>query len=309
MKQIQRLQEVYKILKKKKASLEEIIFQLNEKGIEISIRQLQRDLHDIDPILNKNENLISTRDSKRVKYFYIKESQSNPYKSLVKSSKIRATNFYEAKINPTNNRIIEKLNQAIDLDLSVEINNLFYDSTGDNFAFTERNIKFKPIEIIFHRGTHYIGGYNIGKKIIQFFEINQLKKIEVINEDLPKINYLEKLNQELVSRFGISKNIDETIYQIKLEFSLVTGNFIKNHFWHQTQSFNVRKGKMIMTLQCGINRELMGWLFYWMYNVKIVEPKVLQEYYLKTVAEINQINNNSHPHPLVYKNIFNTDLK
>lgn len=307
MKQIQRLQEVYKILKKKKASLEEIIFQLNEKGIEISIRQLQRDLHDIHPILNKNENLISTRDSKRVKYFYIKESQSNPYKSLVKSSKIRATNFYEAKINPTNNRIIEKLNQAIDLDLSVEINNLFYDSTGDNFAFTERNIKFKPIEIIFHRGTHYIGGYNIGKKIIQFFEINQLKKIEVINEDLPKINYLEKLNQELVSRFGISKNIDETIYQIKLEFSLVTGNFIKNHFWHQTQSFNVRKGKMIMTLQCGINRELMGWLFYWMYNVKIVEPRVLQEYYLKTVEEINQINNNSHP--LVYKNIFNTDLR
>ena len=306
MKQIQRLQEVYKILKKKKASLEEIIFQLNEKGIEISIRQLQRDLHYIHPILNKNENLISTRDSKRVKYFYIKESQSNPYKSLVSSRKIRATNFYEAKINPTNNRIIEKLNQAIDLDLSVEINNLFYDSTGDNFAFTERNIKFKPIEIIFHRGTHYIGGYNIGKKIIQFFEVIQLKKIEIINEELPKINYLEKLNQELVSRFGISKNIDETIYQIKLEFSLVTGNFIKNHFWHQTQSFNVRKGKMIMTLQCGINRELMGWLFYWMYNVKIVEPRVLQEYYLKTVEEINQINNNCHP--LVYKNIFNKDL-
>lgn len=306
MKQIQRLQEVYKILKKKKASLEEIIFQLNEKEIKISIRQLQRDLHDIDPILNKNENLISTRDSKRVKYFCIKEIHRNYYKPMVNSSKIRATNFYEAKINPTNNRIIEKLNQAIDLDLSVEINNLFYDSTGDNFAFTERNIKFKPIEIIFHRGTHYIGGYNIGKKIIQFFEINQLKKIEIIKEELPKINYLEKVNQELVSRFGISKNIDETIYQIKLEFSIVTGNFIKNHFWHQTQSFNVRKGKMIMTLQCGINRELLGWLFYWMYNVKIVEPRILQEYYLKTVDEINQINNNIHPHPLVYKNIFNS---
>lgn len=60
-----------------------------------------------------------------------------------------------------------------------------------------------------------------------------------------------------------------------------------------------------MTLNCGINRELIGWLFHWMYNVKIVEPPLLLEYYNKTMEEINSINSNKHT--LVYKNIFNTE--
>jgi hypothetical protein len=303
MKQIQRLQEIYKIVKTKKVNLIEIISRLNEIGIDISIRQLQRDLNDIHPILNKDENLITSRNSKRVKYFFVKGNKRKSYKSTINPNKIRQTNFYEAKINPLNNKIIESLSKAIENNFSIVIPNLSYDSTGDNYAFIENNIRFKPIEIIFHRGTHYIGGYNIEKKIIQFFEINQIKKIEPFSEELPKKNYLEKLNQELVTRFGISKNINDEIYSIKLEFSLVTGNFIMNHFWHETQSFKIQKGKVIMTMNCGINRELMGWLFYWMYNVKIVEPRVLQDYYVKTVEEINLINNNKQP--LVYKNIFN----
>jgi predicted DNA-binding transcriptional regulator YafY len=303
MKQIQRLQEIHKIIKTKKVSLIEIISRLNEIGIDISIRQLQRDLNDIHPILNNDENLITSRNSKRVKYFFVKGNKRKSYKSTINPNKIRATNFYEAKINPLNNKIIESLSKAIENNFSIIIPNLSYDSTGDNFAFTERNIKFKPVEIIFHRGTHYIGGYNFKKKIIQLFEINQIKKIEPYSEELPNINFIEKLNQELLSRFGISKNINDEIYSIILEFSLVTGNFIMNHFWHETQSFKIQKGKVIMTMNCGINRELMGWLFYWMYNVKIVEPRVLQDYYVKTVEEINLINNNKQP--LVYKNIFN----
>jgi hypothetical protein len=47
MKQIERLQEIYKILKTKKVNLTEIRSSLSVIGIKISIRQLQRDLQDI----------------------------------------------------------------------------------------------------------------------------------------------------------------------------------------------------------------------------------------------------------------------
>jgi len=307
MKQIERLQEIYKILKTNKVNLTEIISSLNAIGIEISIRQLQRDLEDIYPILNKNESLIASRNSKRVKYFFIKNNARKISKSFSNSFKIRNTCFFEAKLNPLNNQIIENLKTAIDNEVSVIVNKLAYDSTGDNFNFTESKIKFKPIEIIFHRGTYYVGGYNIEKKIFQIYEINQLKQIELIDDDFSNSNLNEKFNKELISRFGISKNINDEVYDIKLEFSSVTGNFIMNHFWHETQSFKVKKGKVIMTLFCGINRELLGWLFYWMYNVKIIEPKILQEYYKKTIEEINSLNSNKQP--LVYKNIFNTGKK
>jgi hypothetical protein len=52
MKQIERLQEIYKILKTK-VNLTEIRSSLSVIGIKISILQLQRDLQDIYPILNK----------------------------------------------------------------------------------------------------------------------------------------------------------------------------------------------------------------------------------------------------------------
>ena len=57
-----------------------------------------------------------------------------------------------------------------------------------------------------------------------------------------------------------------------------------------------------MTFTCGINRELLGWLFSWMYNVKIIGPPELIDYYKKSLAKITQIHGSEN---LVYRNIFN----
>lgn len=57
-----------------------------------------------------------------------------------------------------------------------------------------------------------------------------------------------------------------------------------------------------MTIKCGINRELLGWLFQWMYNVRILEPAILQKYHDKTLDEM--IVNRKSKKSLVYRNIF-----
>jgi predicted DNA-binding transcriptional regulator YafY len=114
--------------------------------------------------------------------------------------------------------------------------------------------------------------------------------------------YQKVLEQELHSRFGITKNINSEIYTIKIEIANVLSDFLQNHIWHPTQHFSKKGGKTILTLQCGINRELIGWLFQWLYNIKIIEPLQLRDYYEKTLFEISAVNQGRRP--LVYRNIF-----
>jgi predicted DNA-binding transcriptional regulator YafY len=111
-----------------------------------------------------------------------------------------------------------------------------------------------------------------------------------------------KLKDELLRRFGVTKNINNEIYDIKIEVSYNLARFIESHHWHSTQKTTKRKSNLIIHFKCGINRELLGWLCQWMYNVRVIEPDILKTYYEKTIKEI-QINNNSKL-PLVYRNIF-----
>lgn len=306
MKKIERLKHIYNILKLNKLSLESILLSINEYE-KLSKRQLQRDIKELNVLLRENEIINVYRDSKRLKIYHIIDSDKN--KNYYRKNKsldikiIRKTNFFESKFMVKNEDTIRKIETHIIENDSILIKQLNYDSTGDNHLFTQRIIYFKPIELLLHRGSIYLGGFNIRKKNIQFFEINQIKEFEVLKNKLKNLEINDFYESELNSRFGISKNIDDKIYTIKLEFSSVTGNFIMNHFWHNSQSFKVKKGKVIMTLKCGINRELIGWIFYWMYNVKIIEPPILIDYYQKTLDEINILNSNNHP--LVYRNIFN----
>lgn len=112
----------------------------------------------------------------------------------------------------------------------------------------------------------------------------------------------KKFNIELESRFGVTKNINEEVYTIIIEFTEITGNFIKQNFWHKTQKFKKKGNILQMEMQCGINRELIEWLFFWMYNCRVVQPQILKEYYDATAKEIVKMSNPNIP--LVYKNFF-----
>ena len=101
----------------------------------------------------------------------------------------------------------------------------------------------------------------------------------------------------------MSKNINSKTYSIKIEISSVLAGFIKSHNWHKSQKFYEKNGNTLMILNCGINREMLGWLFQWMYNIRVIEPMILKEYYEKTIKEIQ--NNSVSKIPLVYRNIFN----
>jgi hypothetical protein len=57
-----------------------------------------------------------------------------------------------------------------------------------------------------------------------------------------------------------------------------------------------------MKMHCGINRELFGWIFRWMGNVKIIGPAILKDLYLEQLDIMNK--NYATNKTLDYSNIF-----
>lgn len=306
MNQLQRISHIYELLQQQTLDLQELLESLLQVQCSISLRQLQRDMKSVPMLLKENESLETYRKFKRIKTFrvvqLVKVEQVQPI-SVISKRGIFATNFFESNTDFDIQPQLKQWNKLIYSKTIIIISNLQFDSTGDNHCFTHRKIYFVPVQLIFHRGSYYVGGYNTKRNLVQIFELEQIKSYEVTQFEEQDIRIPELFAVEFQKRFGVSKNTDDSTYDICLEFSALTGHFIMRHFWHSSQSFKEQNGKIIMYLHCGFNRELIGWLYMWMYNVRVIEPPILKEYYGKTLKKIIQINQAEQP--LVYQNIFN----
>ena len=148
-----------------------------------------------------------------------------------------------------------------------------------------------------------MAGIKNGKQDVVIYEVGQLKEFEVLKRGFNFDLFSKNIKAEMYKRFGITKNMTTDVYDIELEFTSVTGALVSKFFWHETQQFKkITGGNWKMTFRCGINRELVGWLFQWMYNVRIVQPHVLIDKYDQTLKEI--IANRQKEKAFVYRNIF-----
>ncbi len=346
LKQTERLKIIYDFLKQTSAAANTILEYLKQKDGEISLRQLQRDLKEVEKIfLQPNEHLTVTVAGYRKKIWKINSigtkselnqktintlclailTQPNLLKENRKdhlfndflqdtlqqskneiingdNQQLINTHFYEITKDTVFNANIDDLIWAISHKKHIHILELINDYTVDNHIFKTEKIDFSPVSILYHRGAFLVTGVENHKQEIVIYEIGQLKKIKILDKGYNFEQLSKKIKTELDKRFGITKNINNKVYDIKLEFTSVTGALVSKYHWHHSQHFNKKKGNHIMTMKCGINRELLGWLFQWMYNIRIVEPLILQEYYDKTLDEM--IANRKCKKPLVYRNIF-----
>ena len=299
-----RLHKIYKALQQKPMLLVELALLYQENNTPKSIRQIQRDLKEIQVFLLEDEALHFFYVQKR-KYYHI-EQKKNEESATTISSKLIISQFNL----PVSDIIIKQnlilINDAINNEKILQIKHLKNDETGDNFTFSSKQIQLTPNLVVHHRNNYYLGGFNLTHKKITFYGIRQMEGLQILNQKYNPKDYDDKTNLELANRFGISRNIDSNIYTIKIEISNMLSEFIKNHYWHPSQKFIKVNGKTIMIFKCGINRELIGWLMQWMYNIKIVEPPILIDYFEKTLREIDAVNQAKKP--LVYRNIFNSEL-
>lgn len=105
-------------------------------------------------------------------------------------------------------------------------------------------------------------------------------------------------------RFGITKRskVSNKPEKIELHFSRITGSFIEKFSWHNSQNIRKVDNHYRVEFESEINRELVGWIFQWMNNVKIIKPKELQELYDDILKDIQE---NKQKLIVPNKNIFN----
>ena len=300
MKQIERIAFLTQLLRNGKYNIFDLHQMLIDNNVKISLRQIQRDVKNINLFLKKDEIMLNLKNKEKTLY-YIDNLEKILDSNIVKNNLIKSKFYTRIGYNKFDESI-EKIQIAINESYTIKIKEILNDETGDNYNFQNQNIKFCPIKIIYHRNSFFVGGWNMKNKKIQFFGIHQLKGIELLNMKFNTSKYTNKVNLEFDNRFGITKNIDDKIYNIKIEVSSVLANFIKNHNWHHSQTFKNKNGNTILNLKCGINRELIGWLFSWLYNIRIIEPEELKTHFSKTIKEIEK--NTISKNILVYRNVF-----
>ena len=98
---------------------------------------------------------------------------------------------------------LNTIENAIKESKSIVISDIINDQTGDNNDFETKNIHLQPIKIIYHRDFYYVGGYNLQKKCIQIFGINQIEKVKLSSYCELYPDVVKLFNEELSNRFGL----------------------------------------------------------------------------------------------------------
>jgi hypothetical protein len=165
MNQIQRLKQIYVVLLKSSCSYSDIIVFFEKQNYAIGIRQLQRDFKELHLLLKSDENLIKYRSSEKNIHFKILKVKVKSSKKIVNIEKnsINSNFFNLLSVNLIDENLTI-INEAFNESKNILIKELRNDVTGDNHNFNQKNIKLIPIKIIKHRGSIYLGGFNIKKK-------------------------------------------------------------------------------------------------------------------------------------------------
>ncbi len=208
--------------------------------------------------------------------FYKQLSKSKFEKTIFANSKeIATTNFYELDYSKDFHIILQDFIWAIKNNKKVQIQSMLYGGTT-HFASQIFPFTILPTQILYHRGGIHIVGLEQDREKVKIILLEQIETYALINElfNIKKVKQI--VETETQNRFGIDENIDAKTYNIKLEFSALTGSFVKNQHWHSSQKFvHQKNGNYYLFLKCGISRELVGWIFQWMNNVKVISPAKL----------------------------------
>lgn len=224
-----------------------------------------------------------------------KEFSNNPYEKTVEANHLTfiQSSFYEYPYDLENHEKLENFIWLINHQRKVIINDIVADNTCLPRSFVTP-ITLMPVCLLYHRGVIHVCLFDEHGTLF-ILGIEQIKNYKLTNNQFDRSAYQGLLDEKLEWRFGVTENIDSNLYDISLYFPKETGHFVKNHFWHPSQSFQHNSdGSVTLKMHCGINRELIGWILMWIKDIKVLEPVILVNLIKQAVVDIN--------------NLYNTDL-
>ena len=221
--------------------------------------------------------------------------------TINKCDSIVSSHFFEKKYSEKSHLIFKDLLWCIVNRKKILINQITLD-TASNSQDKNQNINFKPLKLIYHKGSIFIGGISEKKKVL-LFDLEQLDDYKHLNSIYKnQAALIDYFDYEISKRFGISENKDNEIYNIEIEISKETGNYIRNFKWHHTQSFRKTADGFILNLKCGINIELVTWILMWLTDVRIIKPNKLKELYIRQLISCTELYSSNKA--IIHSNIF-----
>ena len=164
---------------------------------------------------------------------------------------------------------------------------------------------FHPLKVIYHRGSFFVAGIIESSKRCLVLDLYQISEFKLSNQSFPFKKENAILNRNLKNRFGVGQSINDDVYDVIIEFASLTGEFVKSHLWHHSQRFELLdNGNFRMHLKCGINRELIGWIYMWMGHAKIIQPQILKDYHREQMNSIREVNQSDR---MVYNDLRQPD--
>lgn len=227
--------------------------------------------------------LARRKSLEKIENLFYKNYSKSRFEEIVTvaDSQIIGSHFYELEVLQNYDQTLEDAVWSIQNRREIIIQQTAFDYTSIA-ASQEFPVTLLPLQLIYHRGVVHLSGFAKDSGRLIILALEQIKKYRLTNEMFDQQALLLRLEEQMLRRFGITENIDDEVYDIEIEFSTLTGNFVKNQHWHPTQKFEMLSDEnLLMKMRCGINRELVGFIFQWMSNAKVINPPGL----VKMVAD------------------------
>lgn len=225
-------------------------------------------------------SVITTREKslEKIRSLFYHQYSKSQFENFVNVAKqqIQASHFFEGTFVQDHHKILDDCIWSIQNKRKMEILAIKFDfnDSSPEIVFPQT---FLPIQILYHRGIVNVSGFLSKNNQLVFWGVDQISNYKLTNEPFDNTGCLEELEKEMTKRFGISKNINSEVYDIEIEFTEMLGTFVSNLIWHPTQEFQqVENGNYLMKMKCGVNIELVSWIFEWMSDAKILKPEILK---------------------------------
>lgn len=218
------------------------------------------------------------------------------------------TNYIDANYSHSEHEMLEDMIWAIQHHRKIRVEEFNWDLRFLPEGFDTEMLAL-PLKLLFHFGLMYLCVFIEEIDKVCILPITNIIRTSVTSITFTPSQYYCRLEKYLDSTFGIIANYDDKIYDIDIEFADTTGQYIKTMNWHKSQSFeHLPNGNVLMHLHCGINREIIGFVMYFLNNARVLKPAKLKKLVIEKLRQTME--NYESEEALVYEtNLTETKYK
>jgi len=190
---------------------------------------------------------------------------------------------------------LDEIIWAIGNNRKIQIQRVFHDNSHVKDRL-EMPASLNPLYILIHRGHLHVCCIHEATESLLIFGVDKELQFELTNDVFRRKKWEPVFKKEMVKRFGITANKDDKVYDIELEISSRVAMFMQHIFWHPSQEFvTTKKGTLVLRIQCGINRELIGWILMWLSQMKVKKPLALKNEVKRQLQLVQEMYENNLP--------------